>query len=264
MRQMSVLPISAVSALALLLGTAAWGDEEPNEISECDVLIEINATDEDAGWQGILDASPWGTAWVIGPHEDGFYGLVANTYLKVQAQGPAREQGNTEYSWESAEPTFDDFSLEEFLERFPAGDYRCRVSFIEGNPVWSIAEDELTHCLPDGPVITEPEGELPAGVDWTVEWGEVTTQYDQDGPGLGASLEECDPEDELVSYTVTVEFENGTDKVMSFDVLPPATSATIPGNFLECGLEGKVEIGAVVDSGNATFREVEIATSECP
>ena len=257
MRRLILLP---VTLLPLALGTAAWADEHENEISECDLYIEINATDEDAGWQGILDASPWRSARIIGPDEVGNNGKI---FLNIDAQQNAREQGITEYSWESAEPEFDDFLLEEFLERFPEGEYTCDVKFIEGSPNRETEEDELTHCLPDGPVIADP-GELPAGTDWMVMWDPVSTQYDQDGPGLGASLDECDPEDELVKYTVTVEFENGEDSVMNFDIIAPTTTATVPGDFLDCGLEGKVEIGAMLESGNATFREVEIATSDCP
>ena len=254
------LPVYAVSLLALALGTAAWGDEEDNEISECDVFIEINATDEDAGWQGILDASPWRLARIIGPNESGNNG---KKFLKVQAQGAAKKQGITEYSWESAEPTFDDFALEDFLDRFPAGEYTCNVTFLHGKPKKASEEDELTHCLPDGPVITDP-GVLPADTDWTVMWDAVTTQYDQDGPGLGDPLDECDPEDELVKYSVTVEFENGVEKEMNFDVSSTTTTAVVSGDFLECGLEGKVEIGAFVESGNSTFREIEIETTDCP
>lgn len=249
------LPIYAVSLLAFGLGTAALGEDEDNEISECDVFIEINATDEDAGWQGILDAEPWRSARVIGPDEKEF--------LKVAAQGQARKQGITEYAWESAEPTFDEFPLEGFLARFPDGEYVCDIKFIGGEPKRATEEDELTHCLPDGPVITDPGGTLSADADWTVMWGAVTTQYDQDGPGLGAPLDECDPEDELVKYSVTVEFENGVEKEMNFDVSSTTTTAVISGDFLECGLEGKVEIGAFVESGNSTFREIEIATTDC-
>ena len=259
-KSMHRLPVVAVSVLAFALGTPAWADDEPNEISECDVFIEINATDEDAGWQGILDASPWRSVRVIGPDEN-----VSNgkNFLKVDAQGEARKQGITEYSWESAEPTFDDFSLEDFLARFPEGEYKCDVKFIDGEPKRATEEDELTHCLPDGPVITDP-GELPADTDWTVMWGAVTTQYDQDGSNQGAPLDECDPEDELVKYSVTVEFENGVEKEMNFDVSSTTTTAVVSGDFLECGLEGKVEIGAFVESGNSTFREIEISTSDCP
>ena len=148
-----------------------------------------------------------------------------------------------------------------FLERFPAGEYKCQVRFIDGHPRRAEEEDELTHCLPDGPAITEPGGDLTAGTDWMVMWTPVTTQYSEDGPG--EPLADCDPEDELVKYSVTVEFENGVEKMMTFDVLPPTTMATIPGDFLECGMEGKIEIGAFVDSGNATFREIEIATTDC-
>ena len=149
------------------------------------------------------------------------------------------------------------------LARFPEGEYTCDVKFVEGAPKKAIEEDELTHCLPDGPVITDP-GVLPADTDWTVMWDAVTTQYDQDGPGLGDPLDECDAEDELVKYSVTVEFENGVEKVMDFDVSSSTTTAVVSGDFLECGLEGKVEIGAFVESGNSTFREIEIATTDCP
>ena len=249
------LPIYAVSLLAFGLGTVAWGEDEDNEISECDVFIEINATDEDAGWQGILDAEPWRSARVIGPDEKEF--------LKVDAQGQARKQGITEYAWESAEPTFDEFPLEDFLARFPEGEYICDVKFIGGEPKRATEEDELTHCLPDGPVIDDPGDPLSAGSDWTVMWGAVTTQYDEDGPGEGDLLDECVSEDELVKYSVTVEFEDGVEKEMNFDVSSTTTTAVVSGDFLECGLEGKVEIGAFVESGNSTFREIEIATTDC-
>lgn len=278
------LPVFALSVLGCMLGNSVWAAEEPNEISECDVFIEINATDEDAGWQGILDASPWSSAQILGPdarghrkhsdgnhsdEEDGDYdrGGHGKAFLEVEAQGKARKQGITEYRWESAEPTFEDFALEDFLERFPTGKYTCRVKFIEGHPKQAKEKDKLTHCLPDGPVITDPGGPLPADTDWNVTWSEVTTQYDQDGPGEGAPLDECEPEDELVKYSVTVELENedGDSKVMNFDVWDPeATQAVVSGDFLECGLTGKVEIGAFVHSGNSTFREIEIATSDCP
>ncbi len=97
-------------------------------------------------------------------------------------------------------------------------------------------------------------------------WSEVTTQYDQDGPGVGAALDYCDPEDEVVKCSVNVKLENvdGDGKVMNFDVLAPTTMATLPGDFLDCGLQGKVEIGAFMDSGNSAFRKIEIATSDCP
>lgn len=271
------LPIPAASLLICLGGTAAWANENANEISECDVFIEINATDEDAGWQGILDGSPWTLTRIIGPDDEDHETYNdrrhtskaedGETFIKVRAQDAGADQGLTEYRWESAEPTFDVFALEDFLDRFPEGIYKCKVRFVDGKPERVVEEDELTHCLPDGPVISDPGGPLPAGIDWIVMWEAVTTQYDQNGPGLGAPLDECEPEDELVKYSVTVELENadGDEKVSSFDVLDPeATAAVVSGGFLECGLTGKVEIGAFVDSGNSTFREVEIATSDCP
>jgi hypothetical protein len=190
-------------------------------------------------------------------------GYHDRTFLTVAAQGTARKQGITEYRWERAEPAFDHFALADFPDRFPAGVYNCQVSFIDGHPRRAGQQDGLTHRLPDGPVISDPGG-LPAGVDWTVMRGAVTTRYDQDDPGLGAPVDACDPEDELVEYRVTVEFENEVDKVMGFEVPAPTTMAIVSGDFPGCGLEGKVEIGAFLASGNSTSREIEIATSDCP
>ena len=34
-------PVFALTVLTLTVGVAAWGDDEPNELSECDVFIEI-------------------------------------------------------------------------------------------------------------------------------------------------------------------------------------------------------------------------------
>jgi hypothetical protein len=244
------------------------GKTTPNPMKSVTVtsFIEINATDEDAGWQGLLDASPWRSARILGPDKDddddddddgkGHNGKGHNgkELLAVDAAAELRKHGMTEYRWESAEPTFDgdngELPLERFLARFPEGEYQCHVEFVHGKPKRAMEEDELTHCLPDGPANITISGD--GGGDWTVMWDAVTTQYDQAGPGEGPPLD-CEP---LVKYSVTVELENAINKVMTFDVLPTSTMATVPGDFLpDCDTEGKVEIGAFVASGNSTFRE---------
>ena len=88
---------------------------ESSEFDEANVFIEINATDKDAGFQGIVDGDPWRRIKLLG--EDG------QTLFKYKVQREAREQGFTEFQWESAEPVFDELPLSVFLCRFPAGDY---------------------------------------------------------------------------------------------------------------------------------------------
>lgn len=253
-RHMHSLAAIAVSVPVLALGTAAWSSEDPNVISECDVFIEINATDGDAGWQGILDGSPWKVVKVKGPGEDDEDEV--ETMLVVRARENAKDQGMTEYRWESAEPPFEEFSLEDFLERFPAGEYECQFRFIAGHPRAAEEEDELTHVLPAGPAITMPtaDGESLGDVennDYAVTWNAVTTQVG------GGPLPASPPDDEIVKYVVTAETD---DKVLTFEVLPPDTTVTIPAGTFECGDEGKIEIGATVESGNSTFTERPFTT----
>lgn len=248
--------------LGLSATAQAGGVAEP--FSETEVLVEINSTDGDAGFQGKLDGEPWtqtSLRRVGGPRLFGF-----------KLSGDARRQGFTEFVWESAEPMFDEFGLAEFLTRFPEGDYEFRAKKLEGGKLQGIAE--LTHDLPAGPVITSPmEGEgVPSGVDLVVTWDAVTTEFDPADPqgtatpALGS---------EVVEYIVVLEFEDPVLDIgesMTFEVnaegdASPSFSATIPGSFLRfAGSEGyKVEVGAVEESGNRTFWEQPFCTDmDCP
>ena len=66
-------------------------------------------------------------------------------------------QGITELFLESAEPSFDEQPLDEFLALFPEGVYRFRGRTTDGRPLK--AKAFLTHALPDVPLLIFPDDE---------------------------------------------------------------------------------------------------------
>ena len=67
----------------------------------------------------------------------------------LKFRGACGRQGLTEIFFESAEPTFDELSPEEFFRRFPEGDYEIEGITLEGEELES--EVELTHVMPAPP-----------------------------------------------------------------------------------------------------------------
>ena len=63
----------------------------------------------------------------------------------------------TELFNESSEPPLSEFSLQEWLDLFPEGEYRFFGITVEGDLLVGVAE--FTHDIPEGPEITSPEDE---------------------------------------------------------------------------------------------------------
>lgn len=197
---------------------------------EVKIIIEVNATDGDAGLQIFFDAEDWREVEVFGP--DG------QTIFEVEGQSSLGEHGMTELFIESAEPSFEDLPLEEFLLRFPAGEYRFSGVTIEGDVLVGAAT--LTHAIPDGPVIVSPEEDSVQDPNNTVvRWEPVA-----DPPGS-----------EIVGYQVIVEG-------FSVELPATATSVTVPPEFLEPGTEYSFEVLAIEESGNQTITESFFKTAE--
>ena len=110
------------------------------------IRIEVNATDGDSGLHVLLDAEGWKFVKIFDP--------CGKQIFHVAGGGNVRKTGLTELFFESAEPGFEELPLDEFLARFPAGDYRFTGETITGKRLFSIAK--LTHALPDGPVLLSP------------------------------------------------------------------------------------------------------------
>jgi hypothetical protein len=221
-----------------------------NELDEFDVLVEINATDGDAGFQGKINGPAWVRMTVLNPQ--------LREVKRVFARRELREQGLTEFAWESNEPRFTEpgFALDEFLSRFQEGTYLAWGRALGGGLLF--AEAEFTHDLPAGPVITSPDAFAP-GEPYTITWEAVTDDF------RGGALES-----EIVKYIVVAEYDGerdgeGVERGLEIEVDPDTLQAMIPGDFFPDPadfdpdtFELKVEVGAVEESGNRTFIEKEL------
>jgi hypothetical protein len=140
-RQIRMFAILIVPVLALILGTAApelWADDEEIPFAEAELFFELNDTDGDLGIHALIDGDAWKKLEIEDPRE--------RKMLTVHVQGRLRRQGLTEIFFESAEPTFDELSPEDFFKRFPKGTYEIEGTTLEGEELES--EVELTHVMP--------------------------------------------------------------------------------------------------------------------
>lgn len=238
MKRRPIQIAAGVGALALLaLGGATVGLEHaskaasnPIRLAEATMIVEVNATDGDAGLQVFLDGEPWRSMTISSP--DG------RPILAVNAEGRLRDFGLTELFSESSEPPFDVFPLEEFKALFPEGKYTVVGTTVEGERL--VGKATLSHDIPDGPEIVSPlEGAAVGGDNVVARWNPVTTPAGIDVVGYRAIVEREDPL-----------------RVFSADLPASATSVTIPSEFLESGTEYKLEVQAIEASGNQTLTEI--------
>jgi len=194
------------------------------------IIIEVNATDEDAGIQMFFDAEGWIRLEVFDP--DGFKAF------ETTASGGVQMQGLTEIFFESEEPTLDELSLEDLFARFPAGQYTFVAVTRDGEILTGKAT--LTHSIPDGPELVSPEEDAVVDADNTViEWLPVANP----------------PGSKIVGYQVIVAREKPTLRVFSADVSSKTTRITVPAEFMERNVEYKFEVLAIEASGNQTISE---------
>jgi hypothetical protein len=244
-RTLRILGFFLVPVIALILGISAPGvwagdDDEETPFDVADVYAELNDTDEDLGFHALIDGEGWKKLAIEDPNE--------KKILKLQAKSRLRRQGLTELFFESAEPTFDELSPEEFFDRFPAGLYEIEGKTLDGEELES--EDLFRHVMPAAPANIQVNGgdpilhkevdcetgedvqevELEAGEDVVIDWDPVITSHPDvgiDGP-IDASL-----------YQVVIEFETPDEfeSKYSVDLPPDVTEATIPHSFIALGLE---------------------------
>lgn len=235
MRSSKFWLVAAVVALVVGVGVPqAWAVR----FSDARIIIEINATDGDAGIQMFVDGEDWERLRVFDP--DG------RRVLDIKAKESLGVQGLTELFFESAEPSFDEQPLDEFLGLFPEGYYRFRGKTTEGRPLYGKAM--LTHDLPGAPVLVAPiDGDDSVDPDNTV----VVWQPVADPPGSS-----------IIGYEVIVLREDPSVLVFSADVGPETHSVTVPPEFMLPETEYKYEVLAIEESGNQTLSEAEFETEE--
>ena len=251
--RLRVLPIFLVAAV-VFWGAAAtpklWAGHHDGEEIPFDVAViffELNNTDGDLGIHALIDGDAWSKLKIEDPYE--------RTILSIKVKGNLQNQGLTELFFESAEPTFDELSPEEFFNRFPEGIYEIEGLTLERDKLES--EVELTHLMP-APAGNVRVSGIAAAENCDVEplpvvsqpviisWDPVTGSH----PYLGRTGEAI----EVDRYQVVVEQEElGLD--FSVNLPPYVTELEIPAGFIALGEEFKFEILVREESGNQTAIE---------
>ena len=191
---------------------------------EARIYIEYNSTDNDLGFHVFLDGEDWKSLKILNP--------AGVTIFSVTGKAAYRQLGMTELFFEGAEPSLDEFPLQDLLALFPEGKYVFTGVTVDGESITRNAR--LSHAVPSGPSVSS-----------TVDGDKVVIRWQSvDGvpPGF--------PQKNVVveEYQIIVE---------SFQVTVPASEnkITIPREFvrtLEQG-EHEFEVLAIDQSGNQTI-----------
>lgn len=252
----SILPVFPLAVATVAFGVAAppagaAGNDE-NEVvipfgEDTRLFFELNDTDGDLGIHALIDGDAWKTLEIEGPKE--------RELLEIQVMGRLRRQGLTELFFESAEPSFDELSPQQFFQRFPEGAYEISGTTLEGDELESIVE--LSHVMPGPPdgitisgvasvencdVVPLPSVEEPVVVDWNA----VTESHPEIGT-RGVAIE-------VDKYQFVIE-KDGGEFVVTADLPPDVTAFEIPVALTEPGDEIKFEIIAREANGNQTAVE---------
>ena len=233
--------IFQLTALALALMVVSSPSQA--QFGTLKFFIEFNETDEDIGVQALVGGEPYKRLIVSSPNDI--------ELLNMRAKSSLRRQGMSDFFFESAEPTLDELSIEEFLRRFPQGKYEFETMTLDGAEQEGSAK--FTHKIPAGPVITSPsEGDVVDPDNTVVTWEEVTMTTGLNPPQRPVNI---------VGYQVIVTREDPL-RVYSVDVGPETKSISVPPEFLEPGTEYELEILAIEKSDNQTISLLFFETSE--
>jgi hypothetical protein len=203
---------------------------KPIRLAQSTLIVEVNATDGDAGLQVFLDGEPWRSMTMSGP--DG------QTVLEVEGEGRLKNYGLTELFSESSEPPFTEFPLAEFKKLFPEGRYTFAGETVKGQRL--VGEARLSHDIPDGPEITSPAEDATVGRSNVVaRWNAV-----EESGGI-----------DIVGYRVIVTRENPL-RVFNADLPATARRMPVPAEFLQSATEYKLEVQAIEESSNQTLTEI--------
>jgi hypothetical protein len=230
-RSLLALAASGVVLLTFGGGAGASPSAPAVRLAEATMIVEVNATDGDAGLQVFLDGEPWRSMSVTGP--DG------RTILDVTTRERLDGYGLTELFSESSEPPFTVFPLAKFKKLFPAGTYSFSGRTIEGARLTGAAR--LSHDLPAGPRILAPADGSKVGRSGVVaRWRPGARR-----PGV-----------DIAGYRAIVTQEEPRLRVLSADLPASGRQLEIPQSFFAVAGEYKLEVQAIERNGNQTLTEV--------
>lgn len=224
------VPVFLVAAIALMLAEAGLGWAAPLSVpfKESRIYIEFNQTANDLGYHVSLDAEDWKWLKIVNPEQ--------RVVFVVEGRGAYKQLGMTELFFEGAEPSLDDFPLDDLLALFPEGIYTFLGSTVERERLVGVST--LSHAVPNGPgnvaALLGPNDSL------VISWDPVTT-VPVGFPARPISI---------VGYQLIVK---------PFQVTVPATvtSVTVPPEFVSSLPAGEnlFEVLAIDVSGNQSITE---------
>ena len=240
----------ALPLLALILVSASASTQSPaagsrgaQPFEQAALFLELNHTDGDLGIQALLDGAPWTSLQIVRPG--------AGALLDIAARRGLGAQGLTEFSFESAEPSFDALTPKALFQRFPEGRYEIVARSLDGGRLSSSAT--LSHVMPappgnisiNGAKAAENCSASPIAVTAPVkiDWEPVTRSH----PAIGGNGPV-----EIARYQLFVE---GTETTLSVDLPPAVTEFDVPRSVTAAGATMKFEIIARSSSGNNTAVE---------
>lgn len=208
---------------------------KPRKWEDSDLFIEINGTDGDAGLHMELVGDGWRRFSLTAP--DGA------AVMTLDARGSLGSQGLTSIASESSEPSFAEFPLARFKQRFPEGRYQFTGETLDGKTLRGT--DRLTHDLPKAPNVRTPrDGDRVDPGGFRFRWKPVT-----EPAGI-----------EIVRYELTVSNDDAPHGELVIEQNGRATSAGIPGEYLDPNTNYLAELIAKERSGNQTITAVEFKT----
>ena len=257
----------------LLLGLAAglgvhsahanrlMAQELPFKVAK--IYFETNASACDMGIQIAFDTEGIKSAEFRNPDGDVIH--TVNAHNGLFGIG-----GQTEGFLESVEPVISELvskndckpdpeepviSLTRLRHLFPPGRYEFSGVAKDGTKFRDA--DQLTYCIPAGPVLGSPDGldNQPANQPIAIHWQPVT----QTIPGVPNG---CRQPLSIVGYQVLVFDANAGESPQEFNVTVPGdqTSVTVPSQFLKRDTEYNIEVLAIEASSNQTITEGSFST----
>lgn len=208
-------------------GMEARQDHEEVALSVSRIYIEFNHSANDLGFHVSLDGEDWRQMRITNPH--------GRVIFDVKGRAGYRELGMTELFFEGAEPTLDEFPLEDLLDLFPEGEYEFEGRTVDGAEIEGCGF--LSHAVPDAPEVSAAVG---PGSSLVISWD----------PVVGPAAILPDKAVTIVGYQVIVG---------SFQVTVPAsvTSVTVSPEYVSSLASGEqpFEVLSIEESGNQTITE---------
>jgi hypothetical protein len=229
---LSVFLVAIVVPILSVADTEARAKKKGTSFEVARIFFEYNSTDNDLGVHVFVDGEDWRELEIVNPKK--------RTIFEVEGKGPYKELGMTELFFEGAEPSLDDFPLEDLLALFPEGEYKFIGKTVDNERIMRTAM--LSHAIPAGP--SNVTAVLGMNNSLIISWDAVT------GPPPGFP----DRPINVVAYQVIV----GAFQVTVPAADPPQSqSVTVSPEFVASLEEGEheFEVLAIDASGNQTITE---------